>query len=137
MRQTPLAEQGRDGDDRLTAVLPADYASPFAVETVDKGGRRCPLKIVNPSFGLQPESAHAAKAQAAATDWTRDPIAIVSNSKANAQALLEGVRDLMGAFRPTANIDYFYKDSAAKPAPPDLIEHIAKNYKGAILALAD
>jgi hypothetical protein len=95
------------------------------------------VKIVNPSFGLQPESAHAAKAPAAATDWSRDPIAIVSNSKANAQALLEGVRALMGGFRPVDNIDYFYKNSAAKPLPGDLVEHIAKNYRGAILALAD
>lgn len=95
------------------------------------------MKIVNPSFGLQPESAHAAKASSGATDWSRDPIAIISNSKANAQALLEGVRDLMGGFRPVGNIDYFFKNSAAKPAPPDLIEHVAKNYRGAILALAD
>ena len=43
----------------------------------------------------------------------------------------------MGEFRPVDNVDYFYKNSAAKPAPADLIEHVAKNYKGAILALAD
>ncbi|MCA8926614.1 MAG: hypothetical protein KDC18_00990 [Alphaproteobacteria bacterium] len=95
------------------------------------------LKIVNPAFGLQPASVAAAKAVAAPTDWLSDPIAIISNSKANAQALLEGVRRLMGEFRPVDNVDYFYKDSAAKPAPADLIEHVAKNYKGAILALAD
>jgi hypothetical protein len=43
----------------------------------------------------------------------------------------------MGGFRPVDNIDYFYKNSAAKPLPGDLVEHIAKNYRGAILALAD
>lgn len=96
-----------------------------------------PLKIINPAFGLQPASAAAAKAVAQPTDWLSDPIAIISNSKANAQALLEGVRRLMGEFRPVDNVDYFYKNSAAKPAPPDLIEHVTKNYKGAILALAD
>jgi hypothetical protein len=97
-----------------------------------------PLKIINPAFGLQPASAAAAaNAAARPTDWLSDPIAIISNSKANAQALLEGVRRLMGEFRPVDNIDYFYKNSAAKPAPPDLIEHVTKNYKGAILALAD
>lgn len=95
------------------------------------------MKIINPAFGLQPQSATAAKAAPAPTDWLGDPIAIISNSKANAQALLEGVRRLMGEFRPVDNIDYFYKNSAAKPAPPDLIEHVAKNYRGAILALAD
>ncbi len=95
------------------------------------------MKIVNPSFGLQPQSVETAQAVRTATDWMRDPIAIISNSKANAQALLEGVRDLMGAFRPIDNIDYFYKNSAASAAPPDLIEHVAKNYRGAIIALAD
>lgn len=95
------------------------------------------MKIVNPSFGLQPQSAEAAKAAHTATDWMHDPIAIISNSKANAQALLEGVRDLMGDFRPTDNVDYFFKNSAAQPAPPDLVDHVAKNYRGAILALAD
>ncbi len=96
-----------------------------------------PLKIINPVFGLQPEAAGAAKAAQVPTDWLRDPIAIVSNSKANAQALLEGVRKLMGEFRPVNNVDYFYKNSAAKPLPDDLARHIAKNYRGAILALAD
>ncbi len=77
------------------------------------------MKIINPAFGLQPQSAEAAKAAAAPTDWLNDPIAIVSNSKANAQALLEGVRRLMGEFRPVDNIDYFYKNSAARAARPD------------------
>ena len=95
------------------------------------------MKIINPGFGLQPLSAETGNAVAAATDWSSDPIAIVSNSKANAQAVLEGLRDLMGGFRPTDNIDYFYKNSAAEPAPPELIEQIAGNYRGAILALAD
>ena len=40
-------------------------------------------------------------------------------------------------FRGTGNIDYMFKDSAAQPAPPELIDKIAANYKGAIVALAD
>ena len=95
------------------------------------------MKIINPTFGLQPVSAETGSAVSASTDWASDPIAIVSNSKANAQAVLEGIRELMGGFRPTGNIDYFYKNSAAEPAPPELIEKIVGNYRGAILALAD
>jgi|TARA_B100000676_G_scaffold297051_1_gene338144 hypothetical protein len=96
------------------------------------------MRIVNPSFGL-PEAADNASdpAVAIATDWGKDPIAIMSNSKPNARELLEGVRDQMGAFRGTGNIDYMFKDSAAQPAPPELIDKIAANYKGAIVALAD
>ena len=96
------------------------------------------MRIVNPSFGL-PEAADNASGPAvtAAADWGKDPIAIMSNSKPNARELLEGVRDKMGAFRETGNIDYMFKDSAAQPAPPELIDQIAANYKGAIVALAD
>ncbi len=94
------------------------------------------MRIVNPSFGLQPETDRPS-GSAAGTDWSKDPIAIISNSKPNAQELLMGVRKLMGEFRSIDNIDYLYKDSAAQPAPPELIEKVAKNYKGAIVALAD
>ena len=43
----------------------------------------------------------------------------------------------MGAYRSTDNIDYLFKDSAAQPAPTELIDRVAQNYAGAILALAD
>lgn len=96
------------------------------------------MRIVNPSFGLQSESGGPGDAEKTlSVDWAKDPIAIVSNSKPNAQQLLDGVRKQMGVFRSTDNIDYLYKDSAAKPAPPELIDKLAANYKGAILALAD
>ena len=96
------------------------------------------MRIVNPSFGLQPDAGPAeGLGHAGVTDWLKDPIAIISNSKPNAQELLQGVRKLMGAFRPIDNVDYLFKDSAAQPAPAELIEHVAKNYRGAIVALAD
>ena len=96
------------------------------------------MRIVNPSFGL-PEEAEKLRepAVAGAADWGRDPIAIISNSKPNAHELLEGMRAQMGAFRSIDNIDYLFKDSAAQPAPPELLDKVAQNYKGAILALAD
>ncbi len=96
------------------------------------------MRIVNPSFGL-PEAADNASGPdvAANADWGKDPIAIMSNSKPNARELLEGVRDQMAAYRETGNIDYMFKDSAAQPAPPELIDQIAAKYKGAIVGLAD
>ena len=96
------------------------------------------MRIVNPSFGLQLQSdGPKADGPAAATDWSKDPIAIISNSKPNAPELLQGVRKLLGDRRPIDNIDYLFKDSAAQPAPPELIDEVAAKYKGAILALAD
>jgi hypothetical protein len=96
------------------------------------------MRIVNPSFGLQPDAGQSEnRVDLGATDWLKDPIAIISNSKPNAMELLQGMRTLMGQFRPVDTIDYMFKDSAAQPAPPELIERVAKNYRGAIVALAD
>ena len=96
------------------------------------------MRIVNPSFAIdEGEESRGAGSKAGMTDWRKDPIAIMSNSKANARELLEGVRDMMKAYRAVDNIELLFKDSAAKPAPTALYEEIAKNYKGAIVALAD
>ena len=35
------------------------------------------------------------------------------------------------------NIDFLSKNSASQPAPKDLIEKVAANYRGALLAIAD
>jgi hypothetical protein len=96
------------------------------------------MRIVNPSFGLdEAEMSQSAESAPVSADWSKDPIAIMSNSKANARELLEGVREKMKAYRTVDNIDYLYKESAAKAAPAALYDEIAKNYKGAIVALAD
>ena len=96
------------------------------------------MRIVNPSFGLPEEAEKLSEpATVGAADWSQDPIAIISNSKPNARELLEGVRAQMGAYRSVDNIDYLFKDSAALPAPDELIDMVSQNYKGAILALAD
>ena len=95
------------------------------------------MRIVNPTFGLDEDGDMKSNAVELSTDWFKDDIAIISNSKPNARELLEGVRDQIGEFRDINNIDYMFKDSAAQPAPTELIDKIAANYKGAIVALAD
>lgn len=93
------------------------------------------MRIVNPSFGQS--STGGEQLATEPTDWLKDAIALIGNSKPNARQLLEGVRDGLGALRPVDNIEYVYKDSASQPAPPELIEQVAANYRGAILAIAD
>ncbi len=96
------------------------------------------MRIVNPSFGLEAGSEDWGKSvEKGLTDWSRDPIALISNSKANARELLEGLRDQMGVFRSTDNVDYFSKSTSSKPAPEALYDEVAKSYKGAIVGLAD
>jgi len=93
------------------------------------------MRIVNPSFGR--EAPGAAEAVAHTVDWQKDPIILFSNSKPNAKELLEGVRDQMGAYRATDNIDYAQKDSPAQPAPSAMVDELATKYRAALLAIAD
>jgi len=95
------------------------------------------MRIINPSFGRQEDAGTKAASAKSPTDWLNDPVAIISNSKTNAMELLQGVRKLMGEFRSIDNVDYMDKPSAAHPAPPELVERVINNYRGAIVALAD
>jgi len=93
------------------------------------------MRIVNPTFGESATSGQ--KVALKPVNWKTDAIALVSNSKPNARELLDGIRAKMGAFRPVDNIDFLAKNSASQPAPKDLIEKVAANYRGALLAIAD
>ena len=93
------------------------------------------MRIVNPSFGLSATTGE--KIALKPVNWATDPIALISNSKPNARELLEGVRAMLGAHRPVDNIHFHAKNSASQPAPKELIEKVAKNYKAALLALGD
>ena len=93
------------------------------------------MRIVNPSFGQS--AAGGEQLTTEPTDWFKDPIALIGNSKPNAKQLLEGVKNGLASLRDVTNIDYVYKDSASQPAPGDLIEQVAAKYRGAILAIAD
>jgi hypothetical protein len=93
------------------------------------------MRIVNPTFGQSATSGE--KAALKPINWKTDAIALVSNSKPNARELLMGVRDKLGAHRQIENIKFLAKNSASQPAPKELLQEIATNYKGALLALGD
>ena len=93
------------------------------------------MRIVNPTFGLSATT--GAEVALKPVNWKSDAIALFSNSKPNARELLAGIRAKLGANRPVDNIDFLAKNSASQPAPKDLIEQVAANYRGALLAIAD
>ena len=93
------------------------------------------MRIVNPTFGLSATSGE--KVALKPVNWATDPIALVSNSKPNARELLAGIREKLGGSRKIDNIDFLSKNSASQPAPADVIEKVAANYRGALLARAD
>lgn len=94
------------------------------------------MRIVNPAYGRRSEPAQVGAARLD-TDWRKDPIVVIGNSKPNAAELLEGLRQKMSAFRSIADIDARAKVAAAIPAPEALLAEVATRYKGAITALAD
>ncbi len=93
------------------------------------------MRIVNPSYGIAPQS--EGPATAGPVDWANDPIILFSNNKPNAKELLEGVRNRLSAIRRVDNIDYIAKGSASQPAPPEMINDVARKYRIALLALGD
>jgi hypothetical protein len=93
------------------------------------------MRIVNPTFGVS--AAGGEKVALKPVNWKTDAIALVSNSKPNARELLSGIRDKLGSNRAVDNIKFLAKNSASQPAPKDLIEEVAANYRGALLAIAD
>jgi hypothetical protein len=93
------------------------------------------MRIVNPSFGIAPQN--EGTATAGLVDWANDPLILFSNNKPNAKELLEGVRDKLAAIRRVDNVDYIAKGSASQPAPPEMINEVARKYRIALLALGD
>ena len=93
------------------------------------------MRIVNPSFGVQPVSTE--KRIAGAVDWRRDPIMLFSNSKPNAMELLHGLKAKLGSIRSVDGIDFLSKDTASRAAPAEMIDKVALKYKAALLALGD
>jgi len=82
------------------------------------------MRIYNPTFGVS---------VAGGEKVALKPV----NSKPNARELLDGIRSKLGASRQVENIKFLAKNSASQPAPKDLIEEVAANYRGALLAIAD
>ena len=94
------------------------------------------MRIVNPTFGVAPAES-AAATPAGPVNWLTDPIVLFGNNKPNAKELLEGVRTKLSTLRPMEGIDYVFKASASQPAPPEMIDEVAKKYRIALLALGD
>lgn len=92
------------------------------------------MRIVDPTYGV-PEAEEAPAA--ARTDIPAEALCLFSNSKPGADELLTGVRDLLQTERGFGAIGYAAKPSAAAAAATATIDHLAEQYRMAVVAIGD
>lgn len=93
------------------------------------------MQVINPTFG-KPASEHG-KAAARPLDWRHDPICMFSNSKPNANELLQGVSSRLRRVLGRKDIAFESKKNSAMPASPELLDWLARQYRLAVLAVGD
>ena len=114
-----IADGAAAGEAAVAAVRPAD------------GG----LRIVDPTFGVQPADAEAAPLSGGSADWTE--VALFSNSKPNATELLRGVGERLQAHWDLPEIGFASKPNASKAADKDTIDWLAERFKMVLVAVGD
>jgi hypothetical protein len=92
------------------------------------------VRIVDPTYGV-PDVEEAPAA--VSTDVPAGSLCLFSNSKPGADDLLTGVRDLLQAERGFGAIGYAAKPSAAAAAATTTIDHLAEQYRMAVVAIGD
>ncbi|CCG04427.1 Thioredoxin reductase [Blastococcus saxobsidens DD2] len=93
------------------------------------------LRIVDPTFGVQPADS-AAETQAGGTaDWSE--VALFSNSKPNATELLRGVGARLQEHWELPEIGYASKPNASAAADKDVIDWLSQRYKMVLVAVGD
>ncbi|MDK3258491.1 NAD(P)/FAD-dependent oxidoreductase [Blastococcus capsensis] len=93
------------------------------------------LRIVDPTFGVQPADS-AAEAQAGGTaDWSE--VALFSNSKPNATELLRGVGERLQEHWELPELGFASKPNASAAADKDVIDWLSQRYKMVLVAVGD
>jgi hypothetical protein len=91
------------------------------------------MRIVDPTHGLAP----GARAEDAVTTTATGGLCALSNSKPGATVLLETVGQRLTADHGLGPMHLASKPSAAAGADPDLLDHLAAQYRLAVVAIGD
>jgi hypothetical protein len=92
------------------------------------------ITIVDPAAELD----HVSEALAPRLQsLTGKRIALIDNTKHNADRFLEAVRALLEKRYGVAGFEYFRKFSASVPTPPDVIERLTKSCDALVHGVAD
>ena len=91
------------------------------------------MRIVDPTFGLPADEDSVALERTAATSG----LVLFSNSKPGANDLLAGIARRLEAERGVRDIGFASKPNAAAAADLVTIDHLAAQYRAAIVAIGD
>ncbi|MDL5159082.1 hypothetical protein QRT03_24150 [Actinomycetospora sp. Odt1-22] len=91
------------------------------------------MRIVDPTYGLAP----ADQESAAVTATPTDDLCGLSNSKPGATVLLETVGRRLFDDHGLGPMSVASKPSAAAGATPELLDHLAAQYRLAVVAIGD
>ena len=92
------------------------------------------MRIVDPTFGTPGDEHVVAVASA---DTKPDILCVFSNSKPGANELLAGVRRRLESARAFVPIGFASKPNAASAADTATIDHLAAQYRMAVVAIGD
>ena len=91
------------------------------------------MRIVDPTYGT-PADEEVTVASDAAPAGT---LCLLSNSKPGATDLLRGVADRLVAERGFGDVGFASKPNAAAGAQTDVLDHLAEQYRMAVVAIGD
>lgn len=91
------------------------------------------MRIVDPTFGVPADQDAVAVERAAAAAG----LCLFSNSKPGANELLDGVGRRLAAERGVSDIGFAAKPNAAAAAETATLDHLAAQYRTAVVAIGD
>ena len=90
------------------------------------------MRVVDPTYGMPAEEDAVTVEQAAAAG-----LCLFSNSKPGANELLAGVARRLEAERGLRDIGFAAKANAAAAADTAMLDHLAAQYRAAVVAIGD
>lgn len=130
-----VAGDVRAGAEQSLAAAEADgrAAGEAAVAALAAGTGS--LRIVDPTYGVPPESDDGEAAVQSTATWT--DVALFTNSKPNATELLRGLGERLQAHWALPELGFAAKDSASVAADPDQIDWLSQRFKMVLVAVGD
>jgi len=92
------------------------------------------MRIVDPSYGIRVQEQVSAVVR---QNVAAQALCLFSNSKPGATELLTGIARRLEAERGIEGIGFASKPAASLPAAGEIIDHLAEQYRMAIVAVGD